>query len=420
MTNNPNQPREYDAVLGGQAPPPITSAVLGGIEGVKHRLASPVVEARIAAVNEALKYGDAGLELVIKTLQDSDKQVQLAAYLLLRERTEPQIQQILRNYKNWSLPERLEWYSDHRVSKFANRNVEDFDPEIGITDPIGNAYAVRCDQWEQEDEEIFKQKLETLLQDPQASKIEALVFGMWDECGESDSSNVVNALVAAKEKLKSLKAVFMGDIEFSEWMISSIEHSDVSPILEAYPNLEVLQIRGAIGLTFSPLQHNNLKAIIIESGGLRRETIAQICALNLPALEHLELWLGSRRYEGDSSIDDLMPILSGDLFPMLSYLGLRNSEYSDNIARAVVNTPGINFLKVLDLAMGTLTDAGAEVLLNCPAVNQLDILNVEDNFLSPAMLERLSALNCQVISYMQKRENEDEDERYKRYCSIAE
>ena len=36
MTNNQNQPREYDAVLGGQSPPPVEGAILGGIEGVKH------------------------------------------------------------------------------------------------------------------------------------------------------------------------------------------------------------------------------------------------------------------------------------------------------------------------------------------------------------------------------------------------
>ena len=421
MTNESNQPREYDAVLGGQAPPPITAAVLGGIEGVKHRLASPLIEARIAAVNEALKYGDAGLDLVIKALQDADRQVQRSAYFILRERTESQIKQALREYKTWSLPERLEWYSDGRVNKFFNRKVEDFVPQMDITDPVGTAYALRIDLWEEQevDDPDITIKLEPLLQEPKVSQIEALVFGMWDEYNRN-SSIVVNALVAAKDKLKSLKAVFIGDIEFSEWMISSIEQSDVSPILKAYPNLEVLQIRGGTGLAFSPLQHDNLKAIVIETGGLRQETIAQISALNLPELEHIELWLGSRRYEGNSSVNDLMPIFSGKLFPMLSYLGLRNSEYSDDIARAVVNTPAIEFLKVLDLSMGTLTDAGAEVLLNCPAVDQLDILNVEDNFLSEAMIERLSKLNCQIISYNQKQEKEARDDRYKRYCSVSE
>jgi hypothetical protein len=43
----------------------VSDAVLGGIEGVKRRLASAVVEQRIAALTKALKYGQAGLDLVI-------------------------------------------------------------------------------------------------------------------------------------------------------------------------------------------------------------------------------------------------------------------------------------------------------------------------------------------------------------------
>ena len=39
---NPNQPKEYDAVLGGQNLPPAGSAILGGIEGVKRRLTSVI------------------------------------------------------------------------------------------------------------------------------------------------------------------------------------------------------------------------------------------------------------------------------------------------------------------------------------------------------------------------------------------
>ncbi len=55
MTNNQNQPREFDAVRGGEAPPPIQGAVLGGIKGVIQRLASTVFEVRVAALSEALK-----------------------------------------------------------------------------------------------------------------------------------------------------------------------------------------------------------------------------------------------------------------------------------------------------------------------------------------------------------------------------
>ncbi|MEH1933782.1 MAG: HEAT repeat domain-containing protein [Nostoc sp.] len=419
MTNNQNQPGEFDAVLGGEAPPPVQGAVLGGIEGVKRRLASFLVKARIDAVNEALKYGNAGLDLVIAALNDESSLVQRSAYLLLRERTELQVQQAVKAYKSWRLPERLEWYTDDRVSKFANKKVEDFDPAIGIIDPMSIAYAVRCEKWE-EDGEVFREKLNILTQHRNASKIQALVIGIWDGYGDYDSSVVVNALVEAKDKLKNLKAIFIGDIEYSEYMISTIEQSDISPLLKAYHQLEIIQIRGGHGLQFSQLKHENLKGIIIESGALKRQTIAQICALDLPALQHLELWLGGSRYGGNSSIDDLMPIISGELFPTLSYLGLRNGEYSDYIARSIVNMPAIKFINILDLAMGTLSDEGAKALLNCSDVNKLDILNVTENFLSAAMIERLSQLDCQLIYGQQGKEGYGYNYIDGRYCSIAE
>ncbi|NEP42583.1 MAG: formylglycine-generating enzyme family protein, partial [Okeania sp. SIO2H7] len=65
MTENRKQPREYDAVLGGKNPPPVDAAVLGGIEGVKMRLTSDNELVRIAAVENAMKYGEAGLEVAI-------------------------------------------------------------------------------------------------------------------------------------------------------------------------------------------------------------------------------------------------------------------------------------------------------------------------------------------------------------------
>ena len=263
--------------------------------------------------------------------------------------------------------------------------------------------------------------------DPQASKIEALIFGYW---GWGSSSVVVDALLESHEQLSNLKALFIGDIEDREDMISSISQSDLSYILEAYPKLEVLQVRGdgiswwnngktQTGLAFSPLKHDNLTTLIVESGGLNRQVIAQICALELPALEHLELWLGTSDYGGNSSIDDLMPILSGKLFSHLIYLGLRNSEYSDAIAEALVRAQVIEQIRVLDLSMGTLGDEGATALLSCPAVDKLDILNVAENYLSKNMVEQLSQLNCQVMAQQQRRRRNINGAEY-RYWSVTE
>ena len=83
------QPHTDDAVLGGQKPALVSDAVLGGIEGVKRRLASAVVEQRIAALTEALKYGKAGLDLVIQALNNESKSVAQSAYFLLRDSSEP-------------------------------------------------------------------------------------------------------------------------------------------------------------------------------------------------------------------------------------------------------------------------------------------------------------------------------------------
>lgn len=103
MPENPNQPKAFDAVKGGQASAPFSSAILGGIECVRSRLASAVKEQRIAALYEALKYGEEGLDLVIYALKDESEQVEIAAYLLLRERTEPKAKQALRGYNPWQM-----------------------------------------------------------------------------------------------------------------------------------------------------------------------------------------------------------------------------------------------------------------------------------------------------------------------------
>jgi WD40 repeat protein len=101
MTPNPNQPTEYDAVLSGQSSIPTNAAVLGGIKGIKKRLASAIIEQKIAAVSEAINYGEAGLDLIIRALEDESEQVQKAAYFLLLQREEPKVREILQEYTPW-------------------------------------------------------------------------------------------------------------------------------------------------------------------------------------------------------------------------------------------------------------------------------------------------------------------------------
>ncbi len=350
MTNNQNQPRKFDAVLGGETPPPLQGVVLGGMEGVKRRLSSGNTEAQIAGLSEALNHGDAGLDLVIAALESKYRKVRHTAVELLQNREENLAKYALKNYKFWSGFEKLYGLPGEYATSFANRKVIEFDPKISITDVSNTAYALRVKRQsyngDHQDEMSIPEQLQILSKQPLANQIEALVIGFWHTSGSScydGPSAVVDTLIDVHEQLPNLKALFLGDIEDKECMISLISQTNLSLILVAYPHLEVLKIRGdggeytrVPGLAFDPLQHDKLKALIIESGGLRRQTVNQICNLELPNLQYLELWLGTDRYGGNSTIDDVMPIISG-IFPKLKYLGLRNSEYSDYVAFALIS-----------------------------------------------------------------------------------
>lgn len=98
-----DRPQEYDAVLGSQTTVPRGALILGGLAGIKQRLSSPVIESRVEAIREAVKYGKQGLELVTKALQDDSKKVQHVAYLLLQKRRDKEVNRALRAY----LPYRL-------------------------------------------------------------------------------------------------------------------------------------------------------------------------------------------------------------------------------------------------------------------------------------------------------------------------
>lgn len=98
MAENLNQPRDYDAVKGGNNSPPLTGVVLGGLPGVKHRLASSVVEVRFAALKDALNYGQAGLDLLIETFNNQSGQLQREVYLILKQRQDPEAREAIREF----------------------------------------------------------------------------------------------------------------------------------------------------------------------------------------------------------------------------------------------------------------------------------------------------------------------------------
>ncbi|MEH2246993.1 hypothetical protein [Nostoc sp.] len=95
MSENPNQPREYDVVLGGQNPPPVDGVVLGGLEGAKQRFASNDENYRLSALSQLINHRQEGWDLVIQALKDPSQGVQLAAYKLLQDISELKVKQAI-------------------------------------------------------------------------------------------------------------------------------------------------------------------------------------------------------------------------------------------------------------------------------------------------------------------------------------
>ncbi len=126
MTNNLNQPKAYDVVLGGQTPTPINGAVLGGLAGVKQRFSrvssknSPyLINQRLNALKEALKYGSEGLSMVIEALHDPSFQVQRTAYSLLQTYQEPSVIQALQEYNPYQFFKCLYRYPTGKSTTYA-------------------------------------------------------------------------------------------------------------------------------------------------------------------------------------------------------------------------------------------------------------------------------------------------------------
>jgi len=225
--------------------------------------------------------------------------------------------------------------------------------------------------------ELFERFLDTV---PPAS-VQALVVSGWGFPWEHRPP--VDLLCAAADRLTELKALHLGET----YICYQRNPTDPEPLLAAYPRLEDLSLCGIPDVKHwrRPLRHAMLRRLTLKTAGLPSQVVQAVGGSELPALEHLELWLGVRKeYGGTTTVRDLAPILAGTRWPRLRYLGLRNAEHADEVAAAVATAPVVASLSILDLSLGTLGDAGAEALLNGQPLTHLDVLDLHHHFLSEA------------------------------------
>lgn len=301
------------------------------------------------------------------------------------------------------------------IEHFAGKKVVDWDPEVGIKNPETTLYRLGVSY--SDGDIAWSDMFTDFLNDPAVSAVTGLVVGMWmqDFGNANEAARVVEEIAAAREKLPRLTAIFLGDITYEESEISWIEQTDVSPLFEAYPALEHFRVRGGNDLRLGKLRSEHLKELNIESGGLNRSVVQDVLRSDLPALEHLELWLGSENYGATTTVGDLMPLFTGQLFPNLRYLGLRDSEITNEIVLALVQSPLLECLRILDLSLGLLDDTGATALLASPAVKKLEKLDIHYHYCSEGVIEQLKALGIAVDA-----SDRQEEGKYGRYVAVGE
>ncbi|GAA3410526.1 STM4015 family protein [Paenibacillus hodogayensis] len=252
--------------------------------------------------------------------------------------------------------------------------------------------------------------LEKLADGPEAAELTSLTIGDWGGSYENDSTSIVETLVASKERFPKLRKLFIGDMDYEECEVSWIMQSNIAPVLEAFPELQSLTIKGSSGLKLEPAVHAKLEELVIICGGLGKEVLHSIGNGSFPKLQKLELYLGVDNYGFDGGLEDVLPLTEPGKFPELTYLGLKDSEIQDEIASALANAPILDQLHTLDLSMGTLSDQGAEALLASDKVRKLQYLNLSYHYMSDETVERWKQTGLNVDTSEQQ--SVDDDYRY--------
>jgi hypothetical protein len=400
-------PDESDLVLGGQNPTPINAVTLGGLAGIKKRLKMESLQTRFQALTDAIQYGTDGVDLLIESLTDDDEDICRLARRLLRNQTGESGKEALLVEDPFGYFTTL---NDWRAVTYY--------PGIGIIDPESIAYTVRLTISDEEDNYDID-RFYALIEDPRISELQALIFqiSIGSELPDLDwaCSVAIKAICQAKSLLQNVKAIFIGDVrgEYYQYRLSQLQIVDIKPILQAFPDLEVLQVYGNFYdsiLTCGEIQHESLKSLIIETASMHNDSLTQICNMSLPSLEYFHVWLGTQAWNQNITLD---PIKNMSV-PRLEYLGICCYENPEDLISLILNSSIVDNLVILDLEACTMRDQHATQLSSSPKLQHLNLLNISRNYLSQAGINLLREASFIVESRCQENGNED------RYYSLFE
>jgi hypothetical protein len=294
-----------------------------------------------------------------------------------------------------------------RTETFFGKTVQEYDAGQAVSTDPGIVYRLSLDY---DADRSMADLLEEFLDKADKKTLQALIIGMWGESNDTGPGDVLAMLESRAPELPALRALFIGDMTYEECEISWIIQGDYQPLLMAFPRLEELRIRGATSLQLPAFTHAGLRRLVIECGGLPEEIAQALAQSSLPALEHLELWLGTSDYgfAGDTALYGR--VVDRLRSPTLRYLGLRDAEIADDLARWLAGQDWVAGLETLDLSLGTLGDAGAQALCGSAPMRKLKRLDLSHHYISQLLQDQLRAAIPGVV--LDDPQEPDGDQRY--------
>jgi hypothetical protein len=251
--------------------------------------------------------------------------------------------------------------------------------------------AWRLDSWNEQrtDYGDMGRALDTVFERTGPEGPVALVVGFWGDCSETAFD--VEWFLGQAHRFGRLRALFIGDMNQSDDSGIETFHitlTDFTPLLEAYPELEVFGVHGsAEELRLGPVRHEKLHTLIVETVDLQPETVRSLQASDLPSLTHLELHLSTWDADEGVTPSDLDTILAGRSFPALRRLGLCAAD--DSFASAVASAPVVAQLTDLNLSGGTVGDVGVQALLVGQTLSHLRSLCLRYHYATPETAQSL-------------------------------
>ncbi|HET9988553.1 MAG TPA: TIGR02996 domain-containing protein [Kofleriaceae bacterium] len=284
--------------------------------------------------------------------------------------------------------------------------------------PLGVTIKVQID-----DELQLVEATRELLAVPLAQFVEQLRFGLAGFESNNDWTPVMD-VVTTSPRAGDIRSLRFDAYTYADQEISWTAFGDFSAAWAKLPALEELAIRSGIGGTLGKLVLPRLRRFTRISGGLSAAELQAICEAHWPLLESLELWLGTHAYNGQASVDRLLPILAARGLPELRHLALCNAEIVDTLIPELARSAVLKQLRTLDLSKGTMGSVATTRLVDEAAkFAHLEALDLSENCLTSEECSRIRAAlpQCNLDDQRGDREDGDEDhDEDDRYVAIGE